>query len=140
MAWEEKRAGWIGEEFFGGLGDAEFRAAGVGDECMARGGTREVRQQVQGHANGQREEDQVGGTNGWGEISAKHFVEGAAGLGRAGYVGAVPAGDVKIGGIFAQGEGEGSPDQARAENRNAMDKVCGHRQGRSGDAAANGWG
>ena len=44
------------------MSDAQFRAARVGDQSVPRRGTREVREQIERRADGERDEDQIGAT------------------------------------------------------------------------------
>src|SRR4029077_6829514 len=108
MAAEEERGGRRGKILCGSLRDAELGAAGVGDEGVLGSEAGDFWEEIDGHADGERDVDEVGVWEGGGEIAGKGFVVYVARAGFANDIGAVPAGDVQIGGVFAESEGEGA--------------------------------
>jgi hypothetical protein len=110
VAAEEERAAFGGEKFGGGLGDAKFGAAGVGDEGVSGSVARDFGEKVESGADGKRDVDEVRVAEGPGEVAGEGFVDGVAGAGFAEDIGAVPAGDAEVGGVFTQGEREGAAD------------------------------
>jgi hypothetical protein len=60
------------------------------------------------------------------QLAGEGFVEGAAFLRFTSDIGAVPSGDVHLGGVFAEREGKGPADEASAEYGDAGDEVRGH--------------
>src|SRR5258707_6645910 len=94
VAAEEERGGGRGKIFGGGLRDAQLGAAGVGDEGVFGSEAGDFREKVDGDADGERDEDEIGGAERGGEIAGEGFVEDIARAGFADGFGAVPAGDM----------------------------------------------
>ena len=92
-----------GKQIGGFFGDADFGAAGVGDESVGRGEARDFWEEIESYADGEGDVDEVGVFEGGGEIGGEGSIDGVAGLGFAQNFGAVPAGDVDVGGVFAEG-------------------------------------
>ncbi len=118
---EEERGGGRGKIFGGGLRDAQLGAAGVGDQGVLGSEAGDFREKVDGDADGERDVNQVGAAERGGEIAGEGFVEDIARAGFADDFGAVPAGDVQVGGVFAEGQGKGAANQASAEDGGASD-------------------
>ena len=110
MAAEEKRVLFARKEFGGGLGDADFGATGVGDERVRRSVARDFRKKIYRRGDGKRDVDEIGVLQGGSEVAGEGFVDGAASLRFTNDLGAVPAGDVHLGGVLAESEGEGAAD------------------------------
>ena len=87
MGGEEERAGLIvmGKIFRSSVSDAEFGAAGVGDQSVRWGATGDFREQVDGDADGERDVDEVGifesGRQGFGEGFVDAVMIGLIGIG-----------------------------------------------------------
>jgi hypothetical protein len=126
MAAEKERAVPGVEELSGGLDDAELGAAGIGDEGVQGSEASNFGKDVKSSADGKRKVDEIGIAKGGVELAEERFVESAAGLGVLNDVGAVPAGDVKAGGVLAESKGEGAANEAGAEDSDAADEVIGH--------------
>src|SRR5260370_784495 len=126
MAGREQWAHFVGEKFVGGLGDADFSAAGVSDERVGRSVARDFRKKINGRSDGKGDVDQIGIMQSRGQIPGERFVDGAAVLRFTNGIGAVPAGDVHIRSVFPQRQGERAADQPSAENTDARDEVGGH--------------
>src|SRR2546425_6477572 len=125
MAAEEERTFFAGEKFVGGLGDAHFGAAGVGDERVRRSVARDFRKKIDCGGDGKREVDQIGVLQSRRQLAGESFVEGAATLRFTNDVGAVPTTDVHPRGVLTERECEGSANQTGAENGDARDEVSG---------------
>src|SRR4029077_2650729 len=126
MAAEKERGGGRREIFGGGLRDAQLGAAGVGDERVLGSEAGDFREEVDRDADGERDVDEIGGAEGGSEVAGEGFVDDVARTSFADDFGAVPAGDVQVGGVFAEGEGEGAADEAGAEDGGAREDVWGH--------------
>ena len=101
MTTQEERAAFGGEKFGGGLRDAQFRAAGVGDQGVSRSVACDFGEKIECRTNGQRDVDKVGIAQGGSQIARKRFVDGIAGLCDGQDVGAIPAADAEVGRVLA---------------------------------------
>src|SRR5437868_671315 len=110
MAAEEERALFARKKLGGGLGDANFGAAGVGDERLRSSVARDFWKKIYGRGDGKRDVDQIGVLKGGSEVPGEGFVDCAASLRFTNDIGAVPAGDMRLGNVFAEREGEGAAD------------------------------
>ena len=110
----------------GGLSDADLGAAGVGDERVRRRVARDFLKMIEGRGDGKPDVNQIGALQSGREAVRKGFVDGAASLRFTNDIGAVPAGDVYLRGIFAQSEGKRAADEAGAEDGDAGDEMGGH--------------
>ena len=110
MACEEEFGGVVGKKSGGFFCDTDFGAAGVGDESVGRGETSDFRQEIESHADGESDVDKIGVFEGGSEIGGEGGVDGVARLRFADDLGAIPAGEMDVGGVFAKGEGEGAAD------------------------------
>src|SRR5882724_1913412 len=125
MAAEEERSIGCGIKFRGGFDDADFGAAGIGDERVSWSVARDFRKKIERRANGKCDVDQVGILQGRSEFRGECFVKCAASVRFTNNFGAVPARDVHVGGVFAERESEGAADEAGAEDGGARDEVAG---------------
>src|SRR6266481_8659208 len=126
MAAKEERAIFAGEKFVGGLGDANFGAAGVGHKGMRRSVARDFRKKIDCRGDGKRDVNQIGVMQNWRQLAGEGFVDGAAFWRFTSNIRAIPSGDAHLGGVFAKREGEGPADEAGAEYGDAGDEVRGH--------------
>src|SRR5258708_244873 len=106
MAAEEQRGGGGGKIFVGGLRGAEVGAASVGDEDGLGREASDFREEVDGDADGKSDVNQVGAAERRGEIAGEGFVDDIARASFADDFRAVPAGDVYVRSVFAEGESE----------------------------------
>src|SRR5713226_2753898 len=113
----------------GGLGDADLGAAGVGDERVRRRIAGDFLKMIKGRGDGKPDVNQIGALQSGREAVRKGFVEGAASLRFTNDIGAVPARDVYLCGVFAKSEGERAADEAGAEDGDAGDEMGGHGWG-----------
>ena|SRR2546426_1101532 len=125
MAAEEKRSVRCGIKFRGGFDDANFGAAGIGDERVSWGVARDFRKKIEGRGDGKCDVNQVSILQSRSEFCGERFVKCAASVRFTNDFGAVPAGDVHVGGVFAERESEGAADEAGAEDGGARDEVAG---------------
>jgi hypothetical protein len=73
---------------------------------MLWGVLRDFREQIEGGADGQRDEDKVGGLQCPGKFPREGFVNRMARVRFTSNLRAIPAGNVNVGGEFAQGQRE----------------------------------
>src|SRR6267142_7195368 len=104
MAAEEERSIRCGIEFRGGFDDADFGAARIGDEGVSWGVARNFRKKIEGGSDGKCDVDQVGILQSRCEFCGERFVKCAASVRFMSDFGAVPAGDVHVGGVLAESE------------------------------------
>ncbi len=121
VATQEERGGGGRKIFGGGLQDADLGAASVGDEGMLGSEAGDFGEEIEGDADGKSDVNQVGAAERRGEIAGEGFVDDIARASFADDFRAVPAGDAQVGGVFAEGEGEGAAHEASAENSGAGD-------------------
>src|SRR5260370_38641530 len=80
MAAEEERTFFAGKKFGGGLEDADFGAAGVGNERVWSSVARDFRKKIHCCGDGKRDGDQIGVLPGRRQLAGKSFSKGAATL------------------------------------------------------------
>src|SRR5229473_688057 len=117
---------FAGKKRSSGLRHADLGAAGVGDERVRRGVAGDFPKMIERRGDGKPDVNQIGALQSGREAVRKGFVEGAASLGFTNDIGAVPAGDVYLCGVFAKSEGERAADEAGAEDTDAGDEMGGH--------------
>ncbi len=90
---------------------------------------RDFLKMIERRGDGKPDVNQIGALQSGREAVRKGFVEGAASLRFTNDIGAVPARDVYLCGVFAKSEGERAADEAGAEDTDAGDEVGGHGWG-----------
>jgi hypothetical protein len=110
MAAEEKSCSVGGKKIGGVFYDADFGAAGVGDESVGRGVACDFGEKIESGPDGEREVDEIGVFQGGGKLIGKSGVDSVARLGFVNDFGAVPAGYVDVGGVFAESQGKRAAD------------------------------
>src|SRR5216683_1557513 len=113
----------------GRMGGAGLGGGGVGDERVRRRVARDFLKMIERRGDGKPDVNQIGALQSGRKAVRKSFVDGAASLGFTNDIGAVPAGDVYLCGVFAKSEGERAADEAGAEDGDAGDEVGGHGWG-----------
>src|SRR5437899_8198552 len=106
MAAKEERTFFASEKFRSSLGNANFRAASVGDQRVRGSVTRNFRKKIDGRRDRKRQVNQIRVLQSWRQIATERFVERTATLRFANDVGAIPAGNVHSSGVLAERERE----------------------------------
>lgn len=86
----------------GGIGNTQFGATRIGDQRARRSVPGNLREKVDGDADGQRNVDQVGIGDRRGELAGKRIVDRAARVSLPGNFSAIPSGHIDIRREFPQ--------------------------------------
>src|SRR5450432_4328534 len=116
MSAKKKRPGLRMKEFRSGLGNAQLGAAGIGNQGAWSSMAGYVRKEIDGGANRQRNINQIGIADGWGEFAEVRIVNCAAGMSFANNLSTIPAGNLNVRSEFSQRQGERTANEAGAQH------------------------
>src|SRR5438876_11956306 len=107
----------------GGLRDAHFGAASVGDQSIRPSVARDFGKKVDGRGNGQGDVDQIGVLERRSEFTGERLVNGGAGLRFADDLGSIPAGNAQMRRVFVESQTKRAADEAGTKDGDAGNEI-----------------
>src|SRR5215469_3227129 len=123
MAGQKNWTDFFDKKLGGSLPDSLLRTARIGHERMRRRVMREFRKKIKGHANRQRDVDQVGAANRGLQRLVVALVDRTTLLSFQNNLGTIPTDNLNIGGVLAKGMSKRAPDQSGAEDGYPLDEM-----------------